>query len=156
MVTWRVPILNLPDATIALQRNEKPLQEVLDELELSTMNTQTSMPCSTYNPSWALPIVDETDCAACRPLKTSPTSSQTSLIVETPQCTDKCIVVACDQPDHQDLDEIFGACSSGQCEAVCDIAHEPLEWPCAEPNCQMKEMVSRDTRNNTCKLPSDK
>lgn len=99
-------------------------------------------------PHWAQPLTETADqCAECRPLKTSPgsssSSSQTTLEgAETPQCTDKCIVVACDQPDHLDLDDIFGLCAAGQCEQACDVAHEPIEWPCPEPNCQMKEMVS--------------
>lgn len=84
---------------------------------------------------------ENANCAeCCHPQKTSPSSSHTSLRVETPQCTDRCIVVACDQPDHLDFDDILGhPCSALQCEQqACDLAHE---WPCAEPNCEMNEML---------------
>jgi hypothetical protein len=37
---------------------------------------------------------------------------------------------------------MFGQCVSRECEEFCNIAHDPIEWPCAEPGCAMEELVS--------------
>lgn len=96
------------------------------------------------------------DCVQCRSIAAeSPTSPSAAPKVDTVQCTDKCIVVACDQPDHLDnanFDDMFGQCIGGECEEFCDITHEPIEWPCAEPGCAMKELVSWIDRTELCPM----
>jgi hypothetical protein len=91
------------------------------------------------------------DCAECRSRSLiaaePPNSPSASPNVDTVQCTDKCIVVACDQVDHLDnanFDDMFRQCIGEECEEFCNVTHGPIEWPCADPGCATNELVSWD------------
>ena len=66
--------------------------------------------------------MDSQQCAQCPPPPSPPCAQPSCLIPEfTPECTDECLVLACDDPDH-DAQSCLVTDGSNACDGTCTTA----------------------------------
>jgi len=75
-----------------------------------------------------------------------PTAYPAHCALEEGHCTERCIVVTCDE-DHivegVNPEDVEKACVGHECESTCDFTVEnPNSWPCGTHDCSFEELVS--------------
>ncbi|CAG8596175.1 10401_t:CDS:2, partial [Acaulospora colombiana] len=81
------------------------------------------------------PAEGEENCPQCLHASHQTFTMTNKTVVDTSQCTDRCIVVAC-EPVEGDSTKTGGACTEEGCDALCQsFFGDPSTWTCDQEDC---------------------
>jgi hypothetical protein len=87
------------------------------------------------------PAERESECPQCVRVGHQTYATTCKTVVDTSQCTDRCIVVAC-EPVESDTTKEGGACTEQGCDALCQsFFGDPSTWICDQEDCNFEELV---------------
>ncbi|PVG03111.1 hypothetical protein CPB86DRAFT_779462, partial [Serendipita vermifera] len=87
------------------------------------------------------PAEREDNCPQCLHASHQTFTTNNKTVVDTSQCTDRCIVVACESVENSST-KTGGACNEDGCDALCQsFFGDPSTWICDQEDCNFEELL---------------